>query len=501
MCYIKLKVVRTILLVLFLFKGFNSERTTSTSENQTNGNNSYSKSDDEIPSVFEQIVKWNQRHNGSIRTSAEQFSEKVENMFKNYISYLPPFMGSYNYIFWLNISIVSKELIEIDEVEERLSVVMEFMYKWKDERLAWESETLTNDSKRFYYLPIDESKIWTPTVEISNQHHSKTQDDGKKSNSVLYVFMEGSIIWSHTKRFNTMCNIDTTYFPFDRQICRVHFFAPIPYLNSALNFSHEVLNNRLDNGNWRLIDTRVYQSYSYYNLIYHMTVEFIFERKPFAPILILIIPVFMLVSLAPLVFLLPKDGGDRLGLALTVLLAVSVYMTLVADNLPSSSDPVPYITIVFFTWYVSSAVIVVLILLNAKLYNKRNNKTIPRFLQRLVLISRRCSCLEDDDNEHPENNQTCIDESEAPLAEKKTEANDSTEYHSTRTITWQHVSLCLDKWFVIMFYCIKLLFAIITFITLYHGDKHKTDTEETHFDKTANPYSYGDINDLLIDLN
>ncbi|XP_052772702.1 neuronal acetylcholine receptor subunit beta-3-like [Mya arenaria] len=513
MRYVSIKGVCTVLLILYSINGLNSDQTsnssekpenqrteepennsTEKSENSTNanGNNSHSDSDEESLSVFEKVIKRNKKNNASIRSQGERFSQHVGNLFKNYKPYLPPFVGSFDHVFWLNVSVISKELIEIDEIEERLSVVMEFKYMWMDERLAWETEEMeTNGSSEFFYLPINEDKIWTPTFEVANQHHSKMSGSGKKSNNALYVFRSGGILWVHTKSFNTICNIDTTYYPFDRQICHVHFVAQIPYFLFALNFSHEVEENRLDNGNWRFIEVNVYQYFNYRHLIYHVTVEYVFQRKPFAPLIILIIPVFMLVSLVPLVFLLPKDGGDRLGLALTVLLAVSVYMTMVADKLPSSSDPIPYITIVFFIWYISCAVIVLLVLMNAKLYHKRNHKDIPRLLRRLVMISRRCFCLGDEDTEQTESEQTCIDEDGTPFTEKRTEAN-STEHHSVRAITWQHVSLCLDKWFILTLYCVKILFAVITFLILYHGDQNKTETEEIHIDSSTKPYSYED---------
>ena len=56
-----------------------------------------------------------------------------------------------------------------------------------------------------------------------------------------------------------------------------------------------------------------------------------------------IIPCVMLSSLTLLVFWMSADSGEKVSLGLTVLLAFSVFMLLIAENMPATSNFVPLI--------------------------------------------------------------------------------------------------------------------------------------------------------------
>ena len=51
----------------------------------------------------------------------------------------------------------------------------------------------------------------------------------------------------------------------------------------------------------------------------------------------------MLSGLTLLGFWMPPEGGEKVGLGLTVLLAFSVFMLLIAENMPATSFYIPLI--------------------------------------------------------------------------------------------------------------------------------------------------------------
>ena len=72
----------------------------------------------------------------------------------------------------------------------------------------------------------------------------------------------------------------------------------------------------------------------------HTGVTFVvhLRRKRFFYVLNTIIPVVMLSCLNVLVFILPSDCGERMALAVTVLLAFTVYLGIISDNIPKTSE-------------------------------------------------------------------------------------------------------------------------------------------------------------------
>ena len=58
--------------------------------------------------------------------------------------------------------------------------------------------------------------------------------------------------------------------------------------------------------------------------------------------------VFFLLGLTLLSFYLPPDCGERLGLVITNLLALTVFLLLVAEIIPATSDVVPLVSVFFY---------------------------------------------------------------------------------------------------------------------------------------------------------
>ena len=67
------------------------------------------------------------------------------------------------------------------------------------------------------------------------------------------------------------------------------------------------------------------------------------KRKPAYYVTNIIIPSVLITLIASLGYLLPVDSGEKIGLELTVMLAMSVFQLLVADQLPPSADATPWI--------------------------------------------------------------------------------------------------------------------------------------------------------------
>jgi hypothetical protein len=106
-----------------------------------------------------------------------------------------------------------------------------------------------------------------------------------------------------------------------------------------------VLTAYQENGEWELVTTSSSTSVTSRDLVPHSQIHFsfTFKRRTSFHLMNTIIPMFLLVSMTCFVFRIPVDAGEKLGYSLTVLLAFAVYLTLVSDNIPTTSTNTSYI--------------------------------------------------------------------------------------------------------------------------------------------------------------
>ena len=67
------------------------------------------------------------------------------------------------------------------------------------------------------------------------------------------------------------------------------------------------------------------------------------KRKPRFYLINIVAPCLLMSILDLLVFYLPPNSGEKVSLGITVLLAYSVFLLLIAENVPKTSECVPLI--------------------------------------------------------------------------------------------------------------------------------------------------------------
>ena len=162
----------------------------------------------------------------------------------------------------------------------------------------------------------------------------------------------GEVFWEPGGIYTCSCDIDVTYYPFDDQIC-TYIFANWVYTGVQINLTQsetskdELMEVYTPNSEWDVIGTHVKRRDTYYECCPepYPEVHFSFHlrRKSLFYIMNIIIPSVMLAVLVLLVFRLPSDAGEKVSFGVTVLLAYSVFVLLISDNLPTVSNAVPLI--------------------------------------------------------------------------------------------------------------------------------------------------------------
>ena len=73
--------------------------------------------------------------------------------------------------------------------------------------------------------------------------------------------------------------------------------------------------------------------------------------------------------LTTLVFVLPQQSGERMEFAVTLMLTATVFMLLVAESIPESSDSVPFVGIFFYFCFLLMFCMIVALCLTSGIYN------------------------------------------------------------------------------------------------------------------------------------
>ncbi|KAA3678692.1 uncharacterized protein DEA37_0014955 [Paragonimus westermani] len=170
--------------------------------------------------------------------------------------------------------------------------------------------------------------------------------------SKAMVYNDGKVFWSPPAKLRTACKIDITYFPFDDQSCMMKF-GSWAYDGWQVNISkrHEEvdMSNYVQNGEWDILKVNVVRQevvypccdepYPYLRFTIYM------RRRNLYYLFNIILPCLWLTVLSLISFWLPPDSGEKITLGITVLLAFSVFMLLIAEKMPATSEFVPLIGI------------------------------------------------------------------------------------------------------------------------------------------------------------
>merc|ERR1712168_527666 len=92
--------------------------------------------------------------------------------------------------------------------------------------------------------------------------------------------------------------------------------------------------------------------------------------------------------LTVITFILPSESGERIGLGVTLMLAATVFMLLVAETTPESSEGIPLVSRYFIFCICLMFFVIVLLCYISRMYNRgRTDRPMPQWTKRWILNS------------------------------------------------------------------------------------------------------------------
>jgi len=193
--------------------------------------------------------------------------------------------------------------------------------------------------------------------------------------------------WTSPALFKTVCDLDVTFFPFDMQTCSLKFGS---WASSSKDIRMcpenmtGISNQYVNNGEWEIIEVTSKQNVVQYRYetFDDVTVTIVIGRVYFVYCVNLIIPCFLISTMIFLGFILPPECGERIGLSITVLLAMTVFQQLTSNIFPSFDFPLLGMYYFATSVEISISLLATTVVLN---FTAGKNKKMPRWMRKLLL--------------------------------------------------------------------------------------------------------------------
>ncbi|KAH8865894.1 Neuronal acetylcholine receptor subunit alpha-6 [Schistosoma japonicum] len=276
----------------------------------------------------------------------------------------------------VNITYNVVQILGFSQSEETLSISGWFTMRWTDPRLTWNPEEFSEIQE----VSLPTTNLWIPDVGVMNGKASTDFDFSAGVRGRVTVNNDGSVTWLHGAVLDVTCPLDVSFFPFDYQTC---FLILVPWQSGEQQlllqpFTHgsAVDNSYLPNSNvseWEIQSVhfvrKKYRSdmnvtYQYVSIAIHL------KRQPLYFIVLVLVPFSMLSALACLIFTL-DDTGDRLSVALSLVLSMTMYVVIVSTNAPRSMRTLPVLGIFLLDQLGLLSIATILAVMNNKLYQSK----------------------------------------------------------------------------------------------------------------------------------
>ncbi|XP_014662718.1 PREDICTED: acetylcholine receptor subunit beta-like 1 [Priapulus caudatus] len=268
----------------------------------------------------------------------------IRDLFNGYNKYVRP-ANQTSDVIYVNFGMALVQVINVDEKNQVMKTNVWERFWWQDYQLTWDPANYDGIT----IIRVAPAKVWLPDIVLLNNADG-VYEVSFRSN--VLIDNNGWINWVPPAIFKSSCTINVEYFPFDKQVCEMKFGSWTFNKDEVKlgDYNKEVtkvdLNDYVLSGTWdlssapRRIDNNGSGGSEYATMIF----EIHLSRMTLFYTVNLVIPCVMIAMLAATVFYLPVDSGEKMTLAINLLLALVVFLLLVSSVLPPTSLTIPLVS-------------------------------------------------------------------------------------------------------------------------------------------------------------
>ena len=236
---------------------------------------------------------------------------------------------------------------------------------WHDVSLTWDPASY--GGMKTIYFPS--SLIWTPQIYLLNTP-GEIKIIGEDTDYLVTVTQDGFVTFTPGGVMEATCPVDVSKFPYDIQSCTIEFIAwstSASVVQLLSKYDKVFFPYFTANSDWVLIEnsTSVELIETY---IYSYNVKISLKREPTYYAVVILIPTMVFCLLNPVVFLLPVESGERVSMAMTMLLSYAIFLTLVTNSIPATSNPMCFLLIMMIVIIAISGLILLFVIITLKCY-------------------------------------------------------------------------------------------------------------------------------------
>lgn len=265
----------------------------------------------------------------------------------------------------IHISMSLYQIIDVNEPSQNIKMNMWMIQKWSDEMLDWNPQEYGMINSTI----LPHSSLWIPDTYLYNSVVMSRDETERYMNvQVASRYWEGkpgaNMSFLYPAIYTVTCRLNVRYFPYDQQNCTLTI-SSWTNSKSALDYcADESVNMQsfIPNEEWDVMSFKVYRHEYKYACCSEPWViieaSLVIRRKPLYYVVNLIIPTSIITIVSITGFFTPASTSDdrteKIDLGITTLLAMSILMLMVSDQMPTTSEFVPLIA-----WFYLSIIIIV----------------------------------------------------------------------------------------------------------------------------------------------
>uniref|UniRef100_A0A0K0G044 Acetylcholine receptor subunit alpha-type unc-38 (inferred by orthology to a C. elegans protein) n=1 Tax=Strongyloides venezuelensis TaxID=75913 RepID=A0A0K0G044_STRVS len=323
-----------------------------------------------------------------------------ENLFSSYSKLIRPVKNSNNTIDIL-FKMKLNQIIDVNEREQIIKVFGWLYHQWYDYRLEWDPKEYGGTEM----LHIPGELIWLPDIILYNNAGGTPW---VRTITKIDLYYNGTIIWEPPFIYDSVCPINTKWFPYDEQRCgfkfgswsysslEVDIFHPekqkmvhgyedyktVWYIENAID-----IDEFQESIEWDVVEiTGLKHKVKYpccekywIDITYYINIR----RKKLFYTINLMIPCIVLASTSSFVFYIPCESNLKIQYCISIFVSLTIFYLLLVEIIPPTSTYISLIGkyLLFTMFMVAFSIFFTVIVLN--IHYRREQ--MPTFLRELFI--------------------------------------------------------------------------------------------------------------------